>query len=92
MARPFATVLIDTYNHESFIAEAISSVLGQDFPSAESEILVVDDGSTDGSAALAKSAGATVFRHEQNLGKGAAGQAVQNFNGMQGHPETAGLL
>ncbi len=27
-----------------------------------------------------------------NLGKGAAGQAVQNFNGMQGHPETAGLL
>jgi N-acetyl-gamma-glutamyl-phosphate reductase len=27
-----------------------------------------------------------------NLGKGAAGQAVQNLNGMQGFPETAGLL
>ena len=27
-----------------------------------------------------------------NLGKGAAGQAVQNFNGMQGYPETAGLI
>jgi N-acetyl-gamma-glutamyl-phosphate reductase len=27
-----------------------------------------------------------------NLGKGAAGQAVQNFNGMWGYPETAGLL
>lgn len=27
-----------------------------------------------------------------NLGKGAAGQAVQNFNGMNGYPETAGLL
>jgi len=27
-----------------------------------------------------------------NLGKGAAGQAVQNFNGMCGYPETAGLL
>jgi len=27
-----------------------------------------------------------------NLGKGAAGQAVQNFNGMYGFPETAGLL
>ena len=27
-----------------------------------------------------------------NLGKGAAGQAVQNFNGMYGYPETAGLL
>ncbi len=27
-----------------------------------------------------------------NLGKGAAGQAVQNFNGMMGYPEIAGLL
>ncbi len=27
-----------------------------------------------------------------NLGKGAAGQAVQNLNGMFGYPETAGLL
>lgn len=27
-----------------------------------------------------------------NLGKGAAGQAVQNLNGMLGYPETAGLL
>jgi N-acetyl-gamma-glutamyl-phosphate reductase len=27
-----------------------------------------------------------------NLGKGAAGQAVQNLNGMYGYPETAGLI
>lgn len=27
-----------------------------------------------------------------NLGKGAAGEAVQNFNGMNGYPETTGLL
>jgi N-acetyl-gamma-glutamyl-phosphate reductase len=27
-----------------------------------------------------------------NLGKGAAGQAVQNLNGMHGYPETAGLI
>jgi N-acetyl-gamma-glutamyl-phosphate reductase len=27
-----------------------------------------------------------------NLGKGAAGQAVQNFNWMQGYPESAGLI
>lgn len=47
MAKPYVTVLIDTYNHESFIAEAITSVLGQDFPQSESEILVVDDGSMD---------------------------------------------
>ena len=47
MSKPVVTVLIDTYNHERFIEEAIASVLEQDFPHAEMEIIVVDDGSTD---------------------------------------------
>ncbi|HTB94160.1 MAG TPA: glycosyltransferase [Candidatus Sulfotelmatobacter sp.] len=47
MTTPFASVLIDTYNHERFIEEAIQSVLSQDFPAADREIIVVDDGSTD---------------------------------------------
>jgi glycosyltransferase involved in cell wall biosynthesis len=47
MSLPFVTVLIDTYNHQSFIEDAINSVLRQDFPVSEAEILVVDDGSTD---------------------------------------------
>jgi glycosyltransferase involved in cell wall biosynthesis len=45
--KPTVTVLIDTYNHERFIEEAIVSVLEQDFQRTEMEILVVDDGSTD---------------------------------------------
>ena len=48
MARPFISVVIDTYNHERFIEEAISSVVAQDFPKSEREVLVVDDGSNDG--------------------------------------------
>ncbi len=44
---PRVTVLIDTYNHEHFIERAISSVLEQDMPMDNVEILVVDDGSTD---------------------------------------------
>jgi glycosyltransferase involved in cell wall biosynthesis len=47
MTRPFASVLVDTYNHERFIEQAIVSVLEQDFPAADREIIVVDDGSTD---------------------------------------------
>ena len=47
MARPFVSILIDTYNHERFIEDAVASVLAQDFPSNDREILVVDDGSTD---------------------------------------------
>ena len=35
-------------------------------------VLVVDDGSTDATSGLARTAGAVVVRHERNLGKGAA--------------------
>lgn len=35
-------------------------------------VLVVDDGSSDATAGLARNAGAVVVRHERNLGKGAA--------------------
>lgn len=47
MGKPFVSVLIDTYNHERFIEQAIVSALEQDFPASDREILVVDDGSTD---------------------------------------------
>jgi glycosyltransferase involved in cell wall biosynthesis len=47
LAKRFVSVLIDTYNHEKFIEQAIVSVLEQDFPAADREIIVVDDGSTD---------------------------------------------
>jgi glycosyltransferase involved in cell wall biosynthesis len=47
MSRPLVSVLIDTYNYGRFLEEAISSVLEQDFPAADREIIVVDDGSTD---------------------------------------------
>lgn len=47
MGKPFVSVLIDTYNHERFIEQAIVSVLEQDFPASDREIIVVDDGSTD---------------------------------------------
>lgn len=47
MGKPFVSALIDTFNHERFIEEAIVSVLEQDFSASDREILVVDDGSTD---------------------------------------------
>jgi glycosyltransferase involved in cell wall biosynthesis len=47
MPKPFVTVLIDTFNHERFIEEALVSVLEQGYPSEDAEVVVVDDGSTD---------------------------------------------
>ena len=40
------------------------------------EVIVVDDGSTDNTAGVAELAGATVLRHAENRGKGAAIQSI----------------
>ncbi len=40
------------------------------------EVIVVDDGSTDNTARVAELAGATVIRHNENKGKGAAIQSI----------------
>ena len=48
------TVLIDTYNYGRYIEEAIESVLSQDFPPEQMQVIVVDDGSTDDTAERVK--------------------------------------
>ncbi len=57
MSTPFVTVLIDTYNYGQYIEEAVESVLAQEFPREQREILVVDDGSTDDTAERLKKYG-----------------------------------
>jgi glycosyltransferase involved in cell wall biosynthesis len=59
--------VIPCFNEENTIASLVSALkLHLDF------IVVVDDGSTDRTALSAKDAGAVVFRHDRNHGKGAA--------------------
>ena len=50
----FLSVLIDTYNHHSLIEKALRSVLEQNYPQDRFEIIVVDDGSTDGTAEIVR--------------------------------------
>jgi glycosyltransferase involved in cell wall biosynthesis len=45
------SIIITTYNRRAFLQEALHSVMSQDY--ADREIIVVDDGSTDGSEELA---------------------------------------
>ena len=52
-----------------------SAVAGARDACPEAEIIVVDDGSDDDTAAVAKKAGAKVIRHPESLGNGAAVKA-----------------
>src|SRR5258705_12191269 len=52
--KPLVSVLVDTYNQERYIEQAIVSVLEQDFPPDDYEIVVVDDGSTDGTREIVR--------------------------------------
>ena len=63
-----ATAVIVTAHNEADRLPATLSALAAAFPGAR--ILVADDGSTDGGAAVAAAHGAEVVRSERNIGKG----------------------
>ncbi len=65
-------VLLPAFNESANIARVVGDVLSLKLPSVELTALVVDDGSRDATAALAKKAGARVLSHERNRGVGAA--------------------
>jgi glycosyltransferase involved in cell wall biosynthesis len=68
---PLVSVVIPVFNGERFLREAVQSVLDQKY--APVEIIVVDDGSTDGTAVVARSLPETVrYLHQTNQGPSAA--------------------
>jgi len=66
------SVIIPARNEASFIPRVIHAVLAQRPPDCELEVIVVDDGSTDGTAAAARSAGALVLEAAGGGGNPAA--------------------
>ena len=77
-APPFFSVLICNYNYERFVGDAIRSALAQAYPRDRFEVIVIDDGSTDGSRdVLAGFAGTPGFRAilQENRGQSAAFEA-----------------
>ena len=74
--RPMVSIVIDNYNYERFIGRAIESGLGQTYPRVE--VVVVDDGSTDGSRRV-------IDRYRHRV------VAVEQANGGQGAAVNAGF-
>jgi glycosyltransferase involved in cell wall biosynthesis len=59
--------LVPAYNEAAHVGEVVAKT-----SSHVVEVVVIDDSSTDDTATIARRAGAKVFRHEQNRGKGGA--------------------
>jgi glycosyltransferase involved in cell wall biosynthesis len=70
--KPLVSILIPAYNAEEFIADAIRSAIAQTWQ--DKEIIVVDDGSTDGTAEVARgfASKSVVVVSKENQGPAAA--------------------
>ncbi|VVB87945.1 Glycosyltransferase AglE [uncultured archaeon] len=71
---PFVSILLATYNRKSWLEECLESLFNQDYPKERYEIIVINDGSNDGTEkvlrAYEKKAPCTFIWHTQrNQGK-----------------------
>jgi glycosyltransferase involved in cell wall biosynthesis len=70
------SILMPVFNERATVEAAIDDALTAELPVPTRELVVVDDGSTDGTRELLRSTdwpeGVRVVFHERNLGKGAA--------------------
>jgi glycosyltransferase involved in cell wall biosynthesis len=79
------SAIIPAFDAEAFVADAVTSVLGQTAPVVE--CIVVDDGSSDDTAAVAERAGARVVRQSRG------GQAAaRNRGAAEARGDTLGFL
>jgi glycosyltransferase involved in cell wall biosynthesis len=68
--------IVPAYNEVEAIAATIADIRAH---APEFDVVVVDDGSTDGTARAARNAGALVVRHPFNLGIGGAVQSGYQY-------------
>lgn len=77
-ARVKLSILMPAYNEARMLQHAVASVLSVSYP-CDFELILVDDGSTDGTAAVLREINhpnVIILRHAENMGKGAALQSA----------------
>jgi len=78
---PRTVLLIPAFNEAPRLPAVLAKIAALDSAAlrADLEVVVIDDGSRDGTAQIARAAGATVLRHPFNLGYGAALQTGYKY-------------
>jgi UDP-N-acetylglucosamine---dolichyl-phosphate N-acetylglucosaminyltransferase len=66
------SIVIPAHNEASTIGQVLQQVMSLDLPDVQKRIIVVDDGSRDGTGEIARSKGVIVVRHLVNRGLGGA--------------------
>lgn len=96
---PSVTLIVPAYNEAKNIGETVVALKALQYPPDKLEILVVDDGSTDGTADLAQAAGVRVLRKENggkasaiNLGTANAGGEIVGVVDADSCPEPESLV
>lgn len=70
--QPFVSVIVPTYNRKAWLKECLDSLLTQTYPKHKYEILIVDDGSSDGTKELFSNYTSITILSQKNQGPAAA--------------------
>jgi mycofactocin glycosyltransferase len=73
--QPFVSIVVAVYNRAGEIASCVESLLNLDYPSEKCEIIVVDDGSYDGTPSVVSQYNVKLIRLDRNGGQSAARNA-----------------
>jgi glycosyltransferase involved in cell wall biosynthesis len=72
MTLPALSILIPAYNEEGALADTVAAIQRAPIPVEHVEIIVINDGSSDRTAEIARTLPVTLLEHDVNLGYGAA--------------------
>lgn len=78
---PFISIVIPAYNEEKFLSKCLDALTNQTYPKVRYQIIVVDNNSTDNTAAIAKKFGAKVIEEKQQGHVYTINTGLQNATG-----------
>ncbi len=65
MNKPFVSVVVPAYNEEKYIGDCIDSLVRQDFPKQNYEVILVDNNCTDKTVSIAKKRGIKIVKEKR---------------------------